>query len=74
MSDSWRWDPGEHRHYGHSWIDVIEPAEPREIPPGARTVAFGFSRALEVPTSEQVDGWDEHAAIVAGLDREGLAA
>ncbi|HXD26455.1 MAG TPA: hypothetical protein VN609_11020 [Propionibacteriaceae bacterium] len=81
MSDTWRWDPPYESPYRTS-IDVIERAEPREVPLGARRVAFGFSRALEAETlaglqefdrRRSADGWGEHAAMVAGLDREGLA-
>jgi hypothetical protein len=70
--DEWRWhleDSGS-----RSSISVIEPAKPREIPEGARTIAFGFSRALEQETIDGLEqwdhdhdhGWSDHAEMVAG--------
>jgi hypothetical protein len=62
--DEWRWRTAKHPAPSRTTIDVIETGEEREVPAGARRVAFGFGRVLdELPAP---DGWAEHADLVAG--------
>lgn len=66
--DEWRWHLDEAPY--RTGIEVIEPAEVREVPDGARRVAFGFSRALEAETPDapdHSDGWAAHAAMLSGV-------
>lgn len=63
------WNPAETSK--RSTIAVIEPSEPRAIPTGARSVPFGFARALVEEGSckflkEPTDDWAEHAAMLVG--------
>jgi hypothetical protein len=53
--NDWRWDQTNHPFPSLPSIRVIDGAEPRPEPPGARRVSFGFSRELAPTASASVN-------------------
>jgi hypothetical protein len=45
--DEWRWHRWNAPAAGPRYISVIEPAQERDAPEGARRIPFGFSRVLQ---------------------------